>query len=89
MILEEVIHYFDWTKQFFKVSQEMNELWDDMLKVILRFPQIFGDAQADDRKLFYRSYELVMTRCFGWSLKSTSLVPFADMLNHSNNATTH
>lgn len=30
-----------------------------------------------------------MTRCFGWSLKSTSLVPFADMLNHSNNATTH
>lgn len=30
-----------------------------------------------------------MTRCFGWSLKSTSLVPFADMLNHSNTATTH
>lgn len=30
-----------------------------------------------------------MTRCFGWSLPSTSLVPFADMLNHSNEATTY
>lgn len=25
-----------------------------------------------------------MTRCFGWTLPSTSLVPMADMLNHSN-----
>lgn len=67
----------------------MEELWDDMFKIIIKFPEIFGESRSDDKKSFYRSYELVMTRCFGWSLKSTSLVPFADMLNHSNNATTH
>jgi len=67
----------------------MEDLWEDILKIILRFPEIFGKAHADDRALFYWSYELVMTRCFGWSLKSTSLVPFADMLNHSNKAATH
>jgi hypothetical protein len=67
----------------------MEELWVDILKIILRNPQIFGKVDADSKRLFYWSYELVMTRCFGWSLKSTSLVPFADMLNHSNVAATH
>ena len=67
----------------------MEDLWEDTLKIILKHPEVFGKAEADDRALFYWSYELVMTRCFGWSLKSTSIVPFADMLNHSNKATTH
>lgn len=30
-----------------------------------------------------------MSRCFGWSLKSTSMIPIADFLNHSNVACTH
>jgi hypothetical protein len=30
-----------------------------------------------------------MTRCFGWSLKSTSIIPVADFFNHSNEAATH
>lgn len=30
-----------------------------------------------------------MTRCFGWSLKSTSIIPVADFFNHSNEASTH
>jgi len=30
-----------------------------------------------------------MSRCFGWSLKSTSMIPIADFLNHSNKACTH
>ncbi len=30
-----------------------------------------------------------MTRCFGWSLPSTCLVPFVDMLNHNNESATH
>ncbi|CAK71222.1 unnamed protein product (macronuclear) [Paramecium tetraurelia] len=33
--------------------------------------------------------ECVMSRCFGWDLKSTCLVPIADFLNHSNKACTH
>ena len=30
-----------------------------------------------------------MTRCYGWSLPSTFLIPFADLMNHHNYATTH
>lgn len=30
-----------------------------------------------------------MTRCFGWSLSSTSLIPFADMMNHHIDTATH
>ena len=30
-----------------------------------------------------------MTRCFGWSLPSTSLVPLADLLNHNYEMVTH
>ena len=30
-----------------------------------------------------------MTRCFGWDLPCTCLVPVVDMLNHSNNAATY
>lgn len=30
-----------------------------------------------------------MTRCYGWSLKYTSLVPFADGLNHNIDAVEH
>jgi hypothetical protein len=30
-----------------------------------------------------------MTRCYGWSLKYTSLIPLADCLNHSPDAVDH
>lgn len=67
----------------------MEELWQQINKIIHVNPDILGESKSENRSLFYWSYELVMTRCFGWSLKSTSLVPFADMLNHSNVAATH
>lgn len=30
-----------------------------------------------------------MTRCYGWSMPSTFLIPFADLMNHHNNTITH
>ena len=30
-----------------------------------------------------------MTRCFGWSLPTTMLVPFGDFLNHTSDGATH
>jgi len=30
-----------------------------------------------------------MTRCFGWSLPNTMLVPMADFMNHNPDGTTH
>ncbi len=30
-----------------------------------------------------------MTRCYGWTMPGTFLVPLADMMNHSNSSTDH
>ena len=38
---------------------------------------------------FYWAIECIMSRCFGWALNSTCLIPIADFLNHSNKACTH
>ena len=32
---------------------------------------------------------MVMTRCFGWTLPATMIVPFADFQNHSDAGCTH
>lgn len=34
-------------------------------------------------------YAFVMTRCFGWGLPETMLVPFADFLNHNCHGVHH
>ena len=33
---------------------------------------------------FGKAYILVITRCFGWNLASTMLIPYADNFNHSS-----
>eukprot|EP00347_Sterkiella_histriomuscorum_P011977 403370373 len=35
-------------------------------------------------EIYKRAYNIVTTRCFGWSCPSTCLVPFADCFNHFN-----
>ena len=68
----------------------MEKLWFKFKKILIKYPAYFPfKSLIDLRRDFYWAYEAVMTRCFGWSLPSTSLVPFADMLNHSNEATTY
>lgn len=34
-------------------------------------------------------YSIVMTRCFGWGLPETMLVPFADFMNHNCSGVNH
>lgn len=34
--------------------------------------------------LFTRAFVSVVTRCFGWGLPCTTMVPFADFINHHN-----
>lgn len=33
---------------------------------------------------FYKCFNTIVTRCFGWGLPKTSLIPFADCINHHN-----
>ena len=35
-------------------------------------------------KLWLKSFVSVVTRCFGWGLPRTSMIPFADTINHHN-----
>ena len=43
-------------------------------------------AETKDKfeKIFYRCFNTIVTRCFGWGLPKTSLIPFADCINHHN-----
>jgi hypothetical protein len=34
--------------------------------------------------IFYKCFNTIVTRCFGWGLPKTSLIPFADCINHHN-----
>lgn len=36
------------------------------------------------RELYIRAFDSVVTRCFGWGLPCTMMVPFADCINHHN-----
>jgi len=40
--------------------------------------------KAEFEPLFYKCFNTIVTRCFGWGLPKTSLIPFADCINHHN-----
>jgi hypothetical protein len=49
------------------------------------FPGIDDPSKKGDlRKLFIHCFVSVVTRCFGWGLPKTSMIPFADCINHHN-----
>ncbi|CAK77093.1 unnamed protein product (macronuclear) [Paramecium tetraurelia] len=92
----------DWTKEelsqiedpivldeFAIVSEDLKVLWNYAQDIFNEFIQIFGEVRPTDKQDFYWAAQSVMSRSFGWSLKSTSMIPIADFLNHSNKACTH
>ncbi|CAD8069199.1 unnamed protein product [Paramecium primaurelia] len=70
--------------EFMYIQSEMDKSWYKFKGVMNKYPQYYGCLTEEHKDMFYWSNEFVMTRCFGWTLPSTSLVPMADMLNHSN-----
>lgn len=36
------------------------------------------------KALFTKCFVSVVTRCFGWGLPKTMIIPFADSINHHN-----
>ena len=49
------------------------------------FPGIEDPEKKEDMKrLFLHCFVSVVTRCFGWGLPKTSMIPFADCINHHN-----
>ena len=92
---------YDWKKQEVKHCQDewtlnsvtefrkgMEQTWDEFKSLFKKYPQFFPKGTYP-RETFSWAYQLVMTRCYGWTMHSTSIVPFADMLNHSKYSTDH
>lgn len=42
------------------------------------------EIKEELEKVFYTSFNNVVTRCFGWGLPRTSMIPLADCINHHN-----
>jgi hypothetical protein len=56
------------------------------LRIFRRYDKLFPQniTNSEYKDLFDRAYSFVITRAFGWSLPSISLIPLADSLNHGN-----
>ena len=63
--------------------RDIEKEWLDMKAVLEAYPQHFS-PELVDRSLFMRIFAQVCSRCFGWGLPSTSMIPMADNLNHSH-----
>jgi hypothetical protein len=53
--------------------------WDQIDKVLSKYPENFPGY---DRDLYIEMFNFACTRCFGWSLPDTMMVPLADFMNH-------
>ena len=62
---------------------ELESEWAEFCEMMGRYPDVF-QASTIDPDLFYKFYAQVCTRCFGWGLPSTALIPMADNCNHSD-----
>jgi hypothetical protein len=58
----------------------VEEEWQEMARIIELYPDLLKGAT---KELFYKCYNYACTRCFGWTLPSTMMVPMADFLNHA------
>ena len=64
-------------------KQELHEEWTELASVMAKYPDVFPH-NAISPDLFYKFYAQVCTRCFGWGLPSTAMIPMADNCNHSD-----
>lgn len=60
-------------------KSEIETEWIQIEPVLQRNPDMFPGY---DKESFLRMYNYACTRCFGWTLPSTMMVPLADFMNH-------
>lgn len=70
-----------------EVATDFEPTFNVFQQIVNNNREIF--PQPLNRQLFDYCYGVVMTRCFGWGLPETMLVPFADFLNHHSNGVHH
>lgn len=64
-------------------KRDIEKEWNDIKGVLETYPQHFS-KELIDRELFMRIFAQVCSRCFGWGLPTTAMIPMADNMNHSH-----
>ena len=85
---EEVIEKSDF--ELFKLNVKdskarYEEDWEKTNNFFSIYPDFFN-PESCNKELFLWAMSLLHSRCFGWGLPSSMLVPLADCLNHANRA---
>jgi hypothetical protein len=61
-------------------ENKYEELWPGITNKDKTKEQIKDELE----EMYYKSFNNVVTRCFGWGLPKTSMIPLADCINHHN-----
>ena len=78
----------EWLQDPFLVEElgdyrkEVEKAWKCVKNVMKSCPKHF-DLSSITKQHWLNAYNLVVTRCFGWGLPSTMMVPLADAFNHT------
>ena len=62
----------------------LNNEYKQLLKIMNSYPEIFTTSNDMSRDTFMKFFGQVCTRCFGWGMPYTSMIPMADNYNHSD-----
>jgi hypothetical protein len=62
-------------------KEELQEEYLEVLKCLKKYPNLFS-IETIRRSNFYSIFAQVCSRCFGYGLPSTSMIPMADSMNH-------
>ena len=64
-----------------RYKEEIDKEWNLAKLLFSKYPDIFPNDKVH-KDLFVFVYGNVVTRCFGWSLPCTMMIPVADSMNH-------
>ena len=76
-------------KDILEYKKEFEAEWQLIYKTCQVYEEYFPGISDPSREpvlksVFTKAFITVVTRCFGWGLPKTSLIPFADCINHHN-----
>lgn len=68
-------------REILEYKEEYDSEYEALYEVAKLYPDLIDISKFTPER-FKLAYTTVVTRCFGWSLPSTSVIPFADCANH-------